>query len=813
MLFCFVMNNGRVLVLTGTLPVHSRDGEEVFAPSYSSAAASILYSTPEELEDSVIFFGTPGYEGFEDISNDRSNRTYRSVRMTKFRFVSVRCKKGPKDLLFSQHISRACHMSLGKSSVFPEDLGPSYREYLEFNRTYVEEVKQIYQKNDVILVMSKHLIFVPSLVREVLPFAKISFVFLFPFPPYELFSCIPYSKEAVLSLLSSDKIEFLSNEYMKNFVSTSFSLINAQNKEITQSDVSRTSFEPHLEVVQEKAQQRPEKNVVRFLPPEEKRDVVSLLAMTCGLDSDAVVEVELESPPSPVLSACPEEYLQDTMPALALFRKDRKKRTYVVYKDSRRALVGTSAVFGPGEFIRSVLETKNFQENFERLKNSKKNKKLVLIIETTRSLCAPKDNLQAASAYLQKKKDGATDFIRCVLYGESSCVPNAALSSLAERISGAFPGRLTTVIFPNTLLYLSLLSIASVCVVGAPQDAMSLVAAEYLLCNPEGTVVAPFSTGISCPNIQYTMNCPHITAALIERILHAKEKAPARASREDVKKAIRETYAWVRDLSDIQRSSSVSTEEEGEAVSACKKICPEIEKTIKSQYDASESRLILLDYDGTLTEIVPDPKDAKPTAEILALLKSLSEDKRNRLLIVTGRSKEEAERWFGALSITIYAEHGAYKREKHEWKGTPCDLSWMPDAVKVIKEYVAFTPGSHIEVKNTCVVFHCKEAGRWCANALSKILEGRARVVTGKNIIEVRPFGIDKGACVMKEYKKGVFTICAGDDVTDEDMFMVLHNEENAYTICVGERSTCASLRASSPSDIRRVLGDLSRSG
>jgi len=50
-----------------------------------------------------------------------------------------------------------------------------------------------------------------------------------------------------------------------------------------------------------------------------------------------------------------------------------------------------------------------------------------------------------------------------------------------------------------------------------------------------------------------------------------------------------------------------------------------------SAYSQAKKRLFLLDYDGTLTPIVKNPQDAKPSPHILMALEELIADKRNQV--------------------------------------------------------------------------------------------------------------------------------------------------------------------------------------
>lgn len=60
-------------------------------------------------------------------------------------------------------------------------------------------------------------------------------------------------------------------------------------------------------------------------------------------------------------------------------------------------------------------------------------------------------------------------------------------------------------------------------------------------------------------------------------------------------------------------------------------------------------RLILLDYDGTLTPIRKTPSAAVPAPEVLRALRLLTIDVRNYVYIVSGRDQSTLENWLGRV--------------------------------------------------------------------------------------------------------------------------------------------------------------------
>jgi len=83
--------------------------------------------------------------------------------------------------------------------------------------------------------------------------------------------------------------------------------------------------------------------------------------------------------------------------------------------------------------------------------------------------------------------------------------------------------------------------------------------------------------------------------------------------------------------------------------------------SIVNAYEISESRAILLDYDGTL---VPQTSINKPPSpEVVSIINTLCSDRRNIVFLVSGRDKDTLGEWFASCpKLGIAAEHGYFLR-------------------------------------------------------------------------------------------------------------------------------------------------------
>ncbi len=76
----------------------------------------------------------------------------------------------------------------------------------------------------------------------------------------------------------------------------------------------------------------------------------------------------------------------------------------------------------------------------------------------------------------------------------------------------------------------------------------------------------------------------------------------------------------------------------------------------------AESLALLLDYDGSLVRFASIPELAVPDPDLLALLRALSARPATEVHIVSGRKRDDLERWLRDLPVFLHAEHGLWTR-------------------------------------------------------------------------------------------------------------------------------------------------------
>jgi len=367
----------------------------------------------------------------------------------------------------------------------------------------------------------------------------------------------------------------------------------------------------------------------------------------------------------------------------------------------------------------------------------------------------------------------------------------------------------------------ALYRVCDVALITPLRDGMNLVAKEFIASRPDHTgvlilsemagaakemgealIINPFHTDDFARTLEQALTMP------AEEQIRRNKILQERLRRYDVNQ-------WAEDFVQSMLSSQKT-----EAARRARILTGKAQATLIQQYRLSESRALLLDYDGTLVPFADTPRSAPPDSELMELIIALAQDRANNLVIVSGRPRMDLEEWFGELPISLIAEHGMWLRQQgKDWrqlKTTP--IEWKERVRPILQLYVDRLPGALLEEKEFSLAWHYRKAdpeqASQRAQELIDDLSGYTRnidvqVLEGNKVIEIRNTGVNKGTAAIEWLGPNPpeFILGIGDDWTDEDLFRALPT--TACSIRVGVAKTAARYHLGSHTTVRRLLREM----
>ena len=364
---------------------------------------------------------------------------------------------------------------------------------------------------------------------------------------------------------------------------------------------------------------------------------------------------------------------------------------------------------------------------------------------------------------------------------------------------------------------------ADLMLVTSVRDGMNLVAKEFIAArtDDDGVLVLSEFAGAAAELAEAVLVNPYDvdrTAEAVHRAL-TLPVSERRTRMQGLRKRVSryDVHRWVESFLAALEEASAYREPPALAVSD-----PADVRALVRRMQAAAHLLLLLDYDGTLVPFASVPELAIPDEELLGLLRALAARPRTEVHIVSGRQRETLERWVGALPVGIHAEHGFWSRPTPDaaWRARPAPaMEWRERVLAILAHFAAHTPGSLTEEKTASLAWHYRMVEPEFAAVqvnelrlhLTELLSNvPVEILTGDKVIEVRPYGVNKGTIVpplLERMAPGTFVVALGDDRTDEDLFAAL--PPAAVAVHVGPGASCAGIRLADVADVRRLLAAL----
>jgi trehalose 6-phosphate synthase/phosphatase len=331
------------------------------------------------------------------------------------------------------------------------------------------------------------------------------------------------------------------------------------------------------------------------------------------------------------------------------------------------------------------------------------------------------------------------------------------------------------------------------------RDGMNLVAKEYIACQIEnkGVLILSEMAGAAAELNEALIINPIDNIEMAEAIFKALEmkttEKHARIEKMQNRISSYNVFTWAFDFFD--QTFDINNQQK---LMNVKLINEAISSQIISDYKNANRRILFLDYDGTLVSFTNSPELATIDKSTLEIIRKLSIDPKNQIVIISGRSKDFLEKQFQEVNVILVAEHGCFiKRAAEEWEATiNSGIQWKETVMPILTEYVRRCNGTFIEEKTGSIAWHYRNADSDFAQLrlhelrddLVEIIRHKTdfEILEGNKVLEVKSGKYDKGqaATTLMKNKHFEFILAAGDDKTDEAIFKTLPNSAN--TIRVG---------------------------
>ncbi|XP_009604625.1 probable alpha,alpha-trehalose-phosphate synthase [UDP-forming] 9 [Nicotiana tomentosiformis] len=661
-----------------------------------------------------------------------------------------------------------------------------WQAYVSANKLFADKVMEVVNpEDDYIWVQDYHLMVLPTFLRKRYHRVKLGFFLHSPFPSSEIYRTLPVRDEILKGLLNCDLIGFHTFDYARHFLSCCSRMLGldyeSKRGHIGLDYFGRTVY-------------------IKILPVGIHKGRLELV-------------LNLSS-------------------------------TFAKAKEVQEQFKGMKVILGVDDmdiFKGISLKLLAFEHLLQQHEDLQGKLVLVQIVNPARS--SGKDVQEAKrETYL------TVDRINQI-YGRSNYEPVILIDRPVAR-------------YEKTAYY----AVADCCIVNAVRDGMNLVPYKYIVCR-QGSLGMDEAMGIKADSLRTSMlvvsefiGCsPSLSGAIrvnpwdIEAVAEALNVAITMSDSEKVLRhekhyryvSSHDVAYWARSfMQDLERACKDHYSKRcwgiglglGFRVIA---LSPSFRKLsidhIVSSYRRTQRRAIFLDYDGT---VVPQSSMVKaPSAEVITLLNTLSNDPKNTVYIVSGRGRTSLSEWLAPCErLGIAAEHGYFIRESKtsDWESLASDLEWNEIVEPVMKLYREATDGSYIETKESALVWHHHDAdpdfgscqAKELLDHLESVLANEPAVVKrGQHIVEVKPQGVTKGlvsekvlSMMVDSGKPPDFVMCIGDDRSDEDMFESILSTVSSLSVTaapdifactVGQKPSKAKYYLDDTADVLRLLGGL----
>jgi trehalose 6-phosphate phosphatase len=210
------------------------------------------------------------------------------------------------------------------------------------------------------------------------------------------------------------------------------------------------------------------------------------------------------------------------------------------------------------------------------------------------------------------------------------------------------------------------------------------------------------------------------------------------------------------------------------------------EQELLERFSRARPNGIFLDFDGTLSEIVARPDQARPIPGARPILAELP-SRHDLVAVVSGRRTDEVRALIEAPGLEVFGQYGI---EESAGEGVQ-----SPEVLSRVNEAAGEVPGVWVEDKGASLAVHYRAAADPVAaeGRLRPVLQAIAyarglTILPGKMVLELAPADTPgKGSVILREARARNLAGClfAGDDRADLAAFAALDELEADGTVTV----------------------------
>lgn len=238
--------------------------------------------------------------------------------------------------------------------------------------------------------------------------------------------------------------------------------------------------------------------------------------------------------------------------------------------------------------------------------------------------------------------------------------------------------------------------------------------------------------------------------------------------------------------------------------------------------------LLLLDFDGTLSEIVPRHEDATLRPGNADLLDALNRKPGYTVGVISGRELCDVTRRVGVPGLVYAGNHGLEIRGpdlEYRHPDVAAIVPALSETATRLADSLTDVPGALVENKTLSLTVHFRRTPTERHDLVAAIFrdvvkplvdDGLCRVTSGKAVLELRP-AVDwhKGRAlelIHSQRAPQAGPVYVGDDATDEDAFRAAQ-AAGGFGVFVGpaDSPTDANYRLESPAAVSAALANLTQ--